>query len=463
MATLNGDTHLAHNHATITDPVERYIQKALNFTLGQGTVCVVWIITFLGPISGLLYLASLCKRIRTEGAWLARVDSRGYLHPHTHVIIPCWIVLYTLGISFRVATIILHFCTYPILIATVWSLAYAMPPSEFSFKTRNGAISPRGKSRAHKPLRIFLIPFNISIVIFLASSFAYGIPLITIICYRITHLYSSLKSYESAALVSKDPNSSKEAVLKSQAVAISSLSLLYSFSSKLAIEIRLFCQLCLVSISCILIGIFYTSFRIFSALWSQLNIFKECIKRRKFDQIELIKSEPDFELEFVEKADNVKSVPLSPVEFSSKGSILRMGPFSGNLVMSWKSWLPVMAPNTRVKSRVWTSKLFNQTNRELDESEYETLCSHYRVLRRYAANTLWQTALTCVITVSYFSLAIFMIHETYMVSNQISLSNCFIVLNLWSSITWNSGVGITLGLVSFPLISRFFIFTNPNK
>lgn len=81
------------------------LQQDVNYATqlhpGHKTICILWLIAALSPITALLYIISLVKRHRTGRLWQSRTFREGYLSPQAAFTIPALQVACSTGGSFN--------------------------------------------------------------------------------------------------------------------------------------------------------------------------------------------------------------------------------------------------------------------------------------------------------------------------------------------------------------------------
>ena len=55
---------------------------------------ILWVVAFLEPTAGILYVASAIPAIRKEGFWLLKVETNGMIRPNNCLLIPIFVLLY---------------------------------------------------------------------------------------------------------------------------------------------------------------------------------------------------------------------------------------------------------------------------------------------------------------------------------------------------------------------------------
>ncbi|EFP83367.2 uncharacterized protein PGTG_08553 [Puccinia graminis f. sp. tritici CRL 75-36-700-3] len=434
------------------------IHSHYNSSISRPKHVIIWLVTIIGPVPAILYLISAVKRCQTNGWWLVKVDERGYLYPHTRVMLTFWVVTFTLvnlahSISLLLdcqshlhpRTLICHFASFAPLAcfgwAKVWSLFYAMPPSRYRLAQANqksGSSYPPQSMKRPIPACLFN---PLIITAHLMSLFGTLPWLFTAIRESYTVL-SSYDRYQSSYASLLDPNSTPVIRLESQLQALLSVKNMVQSMEAIRRNLKNACIFMVIVAIIQLISLIWCSHRILGALYFQAKFLRKAASRQI--DLEIQAAQVDFEwCGSSEPSNPTKISPASPAH-SICGSVRSM-PDKMIFVSHWKEYLPSLDRGNKVSARLWNSGPFQKTQEQIIGDGLKDMSFFYRKLRRYAINTFWHIVLAALVKLSYIILCILLILGAF---DHLAILHFEVAIFQWVNITWNCGVGFILGIVS---------------
>ncbi|KAG0139866.1 hypothetical protein CROQUDRAFT_726397 [Cronartium quercuum f. sp. fusiforme G11] len=379
---------------------------------------ILWFTLVLCPLSGLLYLLSAIKRMKTNGPWLFKIDNNGLAHPNIHVVMPLWALLYTLvnfwGVcrllrdldSFiKPLTVALNILNYPLIFSLgwtkVWAMIYASPPSRFCLQAGRSAFL-NINSRVLSPTLFNTIAIGCYIVPFVST-----IPLNVFIARHVAAINTAWLSYDaasSAVLVSPSSESNQQ-------IIVHNLLALEQHTQAIVKLNRAISGIYLFLDGFLLFTLLAASYLILRVLWFQVGLLRESAQRRRMIVLESQSIEPSNSQLSSSYPDTGPTRSLSNwTSFKDEHSHSHSQPDhfldSKRLTFddSWWSWLPSLKRGTEVDVDTWHSQIFHGARQEWEAIDEYILVQQYHSLRRYTSNTLWAAVLAGIIVISYLVL-----------------------------------------------------------
>ncbi|WAQ86834.1 hypothetical protein PtA15_7A563 [Puccinia triticina] len=439
----------------------QHIHSHFDSSISHRARVIIWIVTIIGPVPGILYLISAVKRCLTNGWWLVKIDERGYLYPHTRVVLAFWVVAFTLlnlahSISLLLdcrshlhpRTLIFHFASFAPLgcfgWTKGWSLFYAMPPSRYRLAQVNQKSGSCPLQSMRRPIPAYL--FNPLIIIgHLLSAFG-TLPWLIPAVKDSYSVMSAWDEYESSYARMVAPSSAPVIRFGSQIQALLALKQMKNSMESIRSNLKNACILILVIAITQLIILIWCSHRILGALYFQGKFLRKAASRHVDLEIQSVhtdtgwtgspkpkKTEP--------KPTKIVSAPKSPSISGSVGSLSTRMSF----MFHWKDLLPSLGKGTQVSARLWNSGPFQKTQEQMMVDGRKDMLAFYRKLRRYAINTFWHIFLAAVVKLSYITLCFLLTLGAF---DHMSIMDFEVAIFNWVNITWNFGVGLILGIVS---------------
>jgi hypothetical protein len=103
---------------------------------------ILWSVSFLEPVAGILYVLSSIPAIRKEGFWFLKIEKNGMVRPNTRTIIPIFVLVY-IARKFLVILVKLeigrteafYLCIKKVSMATIYSFQNDLKKSYLSTVT----------------------------------------------------------------------------------------------------------------------------------------------------------------------------------------------------------------------------------------------------------------------------------------------------------------------------------------
>ncbi|KAH9824430.1 hypothetical protein DFH28DRAFT_1216627 [Melampsora americana] len=406
------------------------------------------VMTVLSPLTGLLFVVSGVKRtMRNGGWWLCRIDSGGYIAPNPILMITFFATLYTildtmaliclqinLSTYVKWYTLALHFSSLVVLFCfgwtKVWCFAYATPPSVFRLKQGNTSTEHDNNFKKIMGPKLF----NSFIIALYIIPFASIAPFAIMAVQKLReielgwieyththhHLVQTLSQPNNPAIAQLAQSLQNSIFLRLKSLVI--------LGDGILKNVRIICgilfglDMVFLACSCV------STWRIMSALWSQVTTLRECAHRRREARtmgnmahtIDLLKR----------RASSTMTVP----DPKSTKSLI--------------PWLPPLRRGVEVTSAVWSSRLFQDGREDWEKCDEVILNRRYNHLSRYSINVLWQAILMVLTAVLYTTLNLFVVLNVLDIPKRNNLCDLNMIVMLWGNLIWNCGLGTILGIIS---------------
>lgn len=407
------------------------------------------IMTVLSPLTGSLFVVSGLKRtMKNGGWWLCRIDSGGYIAPNPVLMITFFATLYTildtmalvclqLNLSTYVKwyTLALHFSSLVVLFwfgwTKVWCFAYATPPSVFRLNGKSSTLDGNGFRKFMGP-KIFnsliIAVYTISLVSIAPFAF------LAIKELRETEIhwtkYTHTHHHLIHTLLQPGESDIAQLTLSLENSIFSQLRTLVSLGESILKNVRIVCgilfglDMIFLACSCL------STWRIMSALWSQVTTLRECAYRRREARTE---------------GSTTHEINMSNRRASSTISFTVRDPTSAKSLIPW---LPPLQRGVEVTSELWSARLFQDRREDWEKCDEAILSRRYNHLSRYAINVLWQASLMVLTAALYTILNLFVGLNVLDIPKRNKLCDLNMIVMLWGNLIWNCGLGTILGISS---------------
>ncbi|KAA1081750.1 hypothetical protein PGT21_000255 [Puccinia graminis f. sp. tritici] len=433
------------------------VHRFSDSSVSRSAQSIIWLVTIVGPVPGILYLISALKKCHTNGWWLVKADDRGYLYPHNRVMLALWMVAFTLvNLAHSISllfdcrshlhprTLIFHLVSFSLLScfgwAKVWSVFYAMPPSRYRLAPVNQKSGPSHPLQSMKhPIPAYL--FNPLIIIAHLVSLCGTLPWLVIAIKESYELLSAWDQYQSSYATMVGSSSTQILKFESQLQALLSLKKMIQSVETVQKNVKNVCTLLLVITLVQLIALVWCSYRILGALYFQAGVLRKAASR----QINLQYEPKQIEFGFCQPSDpsSLNKIASAPQALSRSGSMHSSA--KTIFTLHWKDFLPSLERGNKVSAHVWRSEPFQRTQEQIVGDGIKDISAFYWKLRRYAMHTLWHIVLAALVKSSYIALCISLASGAF---DGLTLSDFEVAVFQWVNITWNCGVGFLLGLFS---------------
>ncbi|KAH9813393.1 hypothetical protein DFH28DRAFT_975818 [Melampsora americana] len=419
----------------------------------------------LSPLSGALYGLSLIKRVSARSErWLVRKDSDGYYHPNASVVIPVWATLYTIADMISLVTCYSDLGSHPRSITSateilkyafllgmawtkVWATIYAAPRSRFQIQ-HNKPITSGSDSKTTQ-MRRWLLPmiFNISMALGYLIQMIVSVTLCTYITTSMKQIKDLMYKFDALSEIVTALSSTEASNIlfpKSFTYLIS----MQGVSRKLARHLRVGFYIYFFITAFMFIALSLATAVILKALYFQLGVLKRAAirPRRMASNIDLYC--PQTPVVLIPDQASTFTLKKSPGTFSEKRSgspCSQIEPWDN--IDRRSDWLPTFKRGTGIDELMWRLPAFSE-NFDEDNLDVGLKAEQYRILKTYTVNIIWQQALTCAVVVSYLAMLGLMISTWCKEELGLPLPRVLLILVEWSNLTWNLGIGFTLGLIS---------------
>lgn len=325
--------------------------------------------------------------------------------------------------------------------ARIWSLLYAMPPSENHLVLLNQKIGSRFTSlRMNHCIPASL--FNIFIIFAHVITLLVPIPFVVNSIKEYAYMLSTFEQYKLAYAKIMDPSEIAPVKSQNELEALTSIKNMEESSRKFQWSLRQLSVFFLILSILQLSILMWTSLRIIRALYNQVIVLQHALERRK--ALELNLEVTDSKCDHPPGKGSAQRYELASakrerresVDFASDVTALRL---------SWKRYLPIFRRGTGISPAVWNSGPFKQDQKEIMSSRVEELKGYYHQLKRYAINIVWQTVMAGGIIISCTVLSALMVTDAFSFSAPMEYE---MTVFTWTNITWNGGPGLILGIIS---------------
>jgi len=438
------------------EELNRLLLSFYEFAVPPSAHIIIWLVTIVGPIPGLLYLISAVKACQTNGWWLVKVDERGYLYPHNRPMLAIWINAFTIVNLAHSAsllidtrshlhprTVIFHLTSYCLLSclawAKVWGLFYAMPPSRYRFARAN---QKTGIS-LQRPIPAYL--FNPLIISAHLVSIFGGLGWIILIIKESYKLVSLFNQYQVAYASMSIPYSTPSVRMENELKALITLNNMRLSVGIVQKNLKNVCAFLLATIVVQLIVSLWCSNRILAALFFQARTLREAASRQV--RLRTQPAQVDFGWSHSSEPESLIKIASAPLQPRS-GAGSYGGTISDKKIFRhrWRDFLPSLNRGNVVSSKLWNSESFQRTQEQIMADGAQDMSACYRKLRRYAINTFWNMVLTSAVKSSYLILCILIVVGVFDYGS--SVFQMELAVFEWLNITWNCGVGFLLAVYS---------------
>ncbi|KAH9807226.1 hypothetical protein DFH28DRAFT_1007483 [Melampsora americana] len=332
-------------------------------------------------------------------------------------------------------TTVLQNCTHPLLLcfgwSRTWSFSYAAPPAAFQLDPQRQPTSTKYNFRRSLGPKLF----NIGNIAMYILPLVYSLPFTMVNAKKVHEIH---RVWEACArdykiLISLRDFSGSENASATSGLAdrlesdmFGRLGTLQALGADVLLNSR-YISFGLTTFQLILLFAFSSAtWRIMSALWSQVRTLRECASRRC--------------LSSAGTDHNICLENLAFEEFSD-----RVEPSHSKSI-----W------NSEVTGSLWQSSLFADHREDWEKIDELVLKQKHASLRRYASNALCQAILIIVTVSAYMALTMMTVTNALDVPVRTTLLELQLIVIVWQNIIWNCGLGFSLGA-----ISCIMVFSSP--
>lgn len=463
------------NHTSQWKELHDRIQLEMSLTPSASVRKIFVACIFLSPLAGVLYGLSGIKRVSEKSErWLIRKNPRGYLYPNTCVVIPIWAVLYTIAdvISLIMCQVnsgkksiqppplhgAIELVKYSLFLGMiwtrVWATVYATPRSKFQLQKSQSKLS---SSRPDRCL-IYSAPIIFNVVICLG----YLIPLALsgLMCVwtssSIHHVAEILAQFETTTHLILDPQSdrSESDLLTSEGMKY--MKGIRRYRKTLNMNMRLIAFVYITITAIISIILLVSTFIILKALFFQLKIYKRLAinSRRRSPEILMLNQQARSTYMNLQSIHSTQQLTYSNQLTESIQRRSQCSHYADNfqeidLKESLLDWFPTFKRGTGIDENMWNLESRDDTpNPNVNGASKDTNFEKYQILKRYIVNTIWQQVLILIIISSYIIMHVLVVTIWCKNENGLPFTRIYLIVVEWANLTWNLGLGASLGLIS---------------